>query len=356
MAALMFTQTSRRTWQWQQGALFAFLCALLLLGGCVVDDGASQQRALLALGEQIFHDARFSADGKVSCASCHDPQRHFTDGKPVSSGVFARQGTRNAPSLLDLAGVADFFWDGRETQLEAVVLQPFTNPQEMGLNDLRHVQRIMQDSDAYAKALSAAFPRGQRAPTPENIGAALAAFLRTLQAPAPEAAPTVAAVAMAGTAPNAPSSVQAGRALFTGKAGCANCHILEQAKSHTSDGAFHHAGIGFEKVAGQVHRANEQLKRYDAQNLPLGLVVLRDGQTAELGRFVKTRKAADIGAFRTPSLRHVAHTAPYMHDGSVPTLAVAIERELYYRGLAQGQPIVLTRQEQEDLLQFLQTL
>jgi cytochrome c peroxidase len=150
------------------------------------------------------------------------------------------------------------------------------------------------------------------------------------------------------------SSARRGLALFRGKSGCATCHRLDDPSTLLTDHAFHSAGIGLD-----AHRASlpDIVKRIGALTpTQLGALVSRDPAVAALGRFVVTRNPADIGKFKTPSLRNVALTGPYMHNGSVPTLEAAIDHELYYRGLVEGRVMFLTPDEKTDLLAFLASL
>lgn len=147
-----------------------------------------------------------------------------------------------------------------------------------------------------------------------------------------------------------------GLSLFKGKAACTDCHRLDGSPATLTDNRFHHTGIGFEKVAGNITGMVARLDALEQQGVPLGQAILTNADIAELGRFAKTRRPSDLGAFRTPSLRNVALTAPYMHDGSVVTLEEAVEREIYYRSLARGRPITLTVEEQAQLSAFLRAL
>lgn len=322
----------------------------LALVGCSWSSSQDRATAQAALGQHLFADTRLSADGVVSCESCHSPSRAFTDGRPVSIGVHGARGTRNAPSLGDVRLMKTFFWDGREARLEDAVLQPFTNPLEMGLADRsRLLNKINGDAKYHALAKSAF---GRDTLDAAQVAAALAAYLRSL--PLGQSRYDL-HLGSAGQVPLGEDEL-AGLALFQGKAACADCHRLSETPATFTDNGFHHTGIGFEQVAGNV---TEMVRRLDAtvrNQRPIGEAILADPEVAELGRFAATRRPADLGAFRTPSLRNLALTAPYMHDGSIATLAQAVEREIYYRSLARGRPISLTVQEQRQLLVFLQAL
>lgn len=307
-------------------------------------------KALISLGARIFNDPALSRDGTLSCASCHRSDHAFADPNPTSRGTGGVTGTRNAPSLLDVETSSSFFWDGRETRLESVVLQPFTNRVEMGQPDLHPILQRVRTSEAYRvdrRAVS-----GDRNMTEADLAAALTAFLRSLSG-----SPTrLDDYLRTGDARHLTADELEGLSLFKGKAGCGDCHSLAGTQAALTDNAFHHSGVGFELVAGDITRMTAQLRQIEEQGQPIGQVILADRRIAELGRFSVTRKPQDLGAFRTPSLRNIARTAPYMHDGSVSTLQDAIEREIYYRSLAKGRPISLTVPEQQKLLAFMQAL
>jgi cytochrome c peroxidase len=327
----------------------AWLLTALTACAPAADDNAGAD-ARIALGQRLFEDPQLSADGRLSCAGCHASALRFTDGRPVSIGVGGAQGTRNAPSVNDVGLMTSFFWDGRETRLEDVVLQPFTNPVEMGLADRAALIARVSQGREYRRLLASAY--GDDRVEAGRLVAALSAYLRSL--PLTPTRYDLHRASEPGAALSADEA--AGLALFAGKAGCADCHRLEGAPAALTDNRFHHTGVGFEQVAGNVAAMLQQLDELQRQRKPIGEAVLASPQIAQLGRFAATRRSADLGAFRTPSLRDVASTAPYMHDGSIASLAEAVEREIYYRSLARGRPISLTVEEQRQLLAFLQTL
>lgn len=324
------------------------LLGLAVLCACTRMQGPATVADLETVGAQLFSDPRLSADGAVSCATCHDPERVFTDGKQVSLGVFGRQGTRNAPSLLDLDLFDTFFWDGRETSLDVVVLQPFTNPTELGHDDLQAVLDTLHSIPEYRAGFAAAL--GRERPDAGDLAGALAAFLNSVERGESRYERFLAT----GDPSILTKDEHAGLALFRGKAQCGECHTPDLGAF--ADNRFHHAGIGFERVAGNLAPLLARIDRLESEGEPLGRLVLQDADIAELGRFVATRRPRDLGAFRTPTLRNVANTAPYMHDGSVTTLEEAIERELYYRGISLGRPINLTVEERHQLAAFLRAL
>lgn len=332
---------------------FAWLLSLALLGmiaACQPQTAQQQDAARIALGATLFRDPALSADGQVSCSSCHDPNRAFSSPVALPQGVQGRKGTRNAPSLLDVADMQTLFWDGRENQLETVVVQPLTNQVEMALPALAVASHRLRDP-TYRSMLKAAFPSGKPS-TEETIATALAAYLRSLPKHHSRYDRYLASQGQQGLS----QSEKAGLALFTDKADCASCHRIDDANASFSDHRFHHAGISFERVAGRITPMLARLDALQQQGHVIGQAILTDPDVAALGRFAVTRHPAELGAFRTPSLRNVARTAPYMHDGSVQTLPTALDRELYYRGLARGRPIELTVDERHQLLAFLRAL
>jgi cytochrome c peroxidase len=311
-------------------AFFAALVAHAQVLGLPPLEGRPAAEAIEA-GRRLFLDARLSADGRVSCASCHQPARAFTDGRTTSQGVAGKIGTRNTPSLLNIAFSRHLFWDGRGEALAVHALDPLYNPVEHGLSGADELRRLAAAETA-------------------DVGNALAAFLRTQ---------------IAGDSPfdryyfgkrkNAMSaSAVRGLDLFRGRAGCAACHTIDKESALFTDQQFHSLGIGMDKIERKLPSLAARVRAFDPAKL--GHLVLGDADVAALGRFVATQKAADIGKFRTPSLRNVALTAPYMHDGSVPTLEKAIEIESIYRLLSSGKPVLLSAADQADLIEFLKAL
>jgi len=322
-------------------AKLAVIGLLLLPAGCV----RHAPQANAQLGAQLFNDARLGADGRTSCASCHSSRLAFTDGRTLSVGAFDRIGTRNAPSLLGLSGQGPQFWDGRERTLTAAVMQPFANPREMGHDHIAQALARIAAQPEYREAFGDKIDEA-------DVAGALTAYLLSLDAGTSAFDRAYAS----GDYASMGGDAQRGLQLFEGKAQCASCHRISGKRPSFNDGQFHHASVGFERIAGHIHALQQQLQATRAAGEPIGRLVLSDQDIAELGRFAVTARPQDLGAFRTPSLRNVARTAPYMHDGSVPTLEAAIEHELYYRGLASGQPIKLTVEEQRQLGAFLRSL
>lgn len=334
------------------GALAGALAMLVLHSSSRAQTNPALTAQRIALGKQLFNDPSLSADGTVRCASCHMPEKAYTDGRPVAIGVHGHAGTRNTPSLLNIAAANEtaFFWDGRRTALEQAVLDPVTNPVEMGLRDQAELMRRVMQSSAYRLAFAQAFPGGNGV-TPDAIGLVLASYVRSLT-PSESAFDRY----LHGDRPALNPRAQLGLALFKGKAGCAECHRLEGASPTLTDHAYHRTGVGLDGITAALPALTEGVITRSLQGSAVGDRVATHADEAQLGRFNVTQEPADIGLFRTPSLRGVARTAPYMHDGSVATLEAAIDREVYYRSLQAGRPLNLSVEERLDLEAFLRSL
>lgn len=236
----------------------------------------------IALGRQLYFEPRLSADNTVSCASCHDPKKGWSNGDGTAVGVGGQRGGRGAPTILNSAYHQFQFWDGRAGSLEEQALGPIANPIEMNLPIEEAVQRLSA-IEGYAQQFQAVFgePVNQH-----NLAKAIAAFERTI---------------LSGNAPydrfkagdpNALSEqAQAGMKLFFGKANCSGCH----AGPNFTDNGFHNLGVSFHH------------------------------EKPDYGREGISKLQGDRGAFKTPTLREIARTAPYMHDGSLKTLEDVIE-------------------------------
>lgn len=273
----------------------------------------------VALGRRLFFDPTLSRDLGVSCSSCHRPEHALSDTTAVSLGAHGRVGRRNAPSLFNAAYRTAFFWDGRVTSLEEQVLRPIQDSLEMDLSLDTLVARLGARR-GYRRAFAREFGED---PTPANVARALASYLRTLRSgDAPidryRSGDSAALSAMA----------RRGFQLFGGKAGCTRCHIGPL----FTDGDFHNTGIAWQH-----------------------------GAYGDLGRAIVTGLPDDRGRFKTPSLRDVALTPPYMHDGSKRSLEEVVE---FYDGGGQPnpgldpliQPLRLTLEEKRTVVAFLQAL
>lgn len=288
-------------------------------------------RAKVDLGKQLYFDARLSRDNTVSCATCHHPTQGWTDQAPVSTGIEGQKGGRSAPTVMNRVFGTTQFWDGRAATLEAQAVGPIGNPIEMGFSVEEATARL-NGVPGYALQFERIFSGPA---TPDRIGKAIATFERTvLVGGSPndyyeavtfnldddEGADIRAVYA----AKPLSGAVLRGREVYFGKGRCDACHL----GPNLSDEQFHNLGVGMDQAE------------------------------PDLGRFVVTNKDADRGAFKTPTLRNIADTAPYMHDGSQATLAEVVA--FYNRGGHKNPwlsgkiaPLGLTEGEERDLVTFL---
>lgn len=346
---------------------FFQLIGSIALSGCVAwgalafhnqADSHVDSQALIgqrvALGKQLFNDPHLSADGTIRCASCHIPEKAYTDGRRIAVGLGGQAGTRNTPSLLTIhaAQETSFFWDGRRSALDQAVLDPLTNPVEMGLHDLAELLQRVQQNSGYTQAFAKAFPDTHGSITSEQVATALVDYVRSLHPP--ESAYD--RYALHGDKSALSPRAVLGLAIFTGKGHCAECHRLEGSPATFTDHAYHRTGVGLDAITANLPRLTEGVIQRALQGAAVGNRVATHADESQLGRFNITQDPADIGLFRTPSLRGVSLTAPYMHDGSVPTLNDAIDREVYYRSLQAGHPLQLSMEERTDLKAFLEAL
>jgi cytochrome c peroxidase len=311
-----------------------------------------QTAAKIALGRRLFFDTRLSRNGSVSCATCHQPSHAFADERAVAQGIDKQRGTRNTPSLLNVSFNSTQFWDGRRPSLEAQALDPLTNPLEHGLNDEEDLLSRIRTDRRYLKSFARVFRVDRASIRGKHVAQALASFERTLIAGDSPFDRFLFGHDARALSPGA----QRGLGLFRGPALCSTCHIIGQNGATFTDNDFHSANIGLQRIAPMLADLTTQWATGSPSATSLGQVILSHQDIAALGRFVITLKPADIGKFRTPSLRNVALTAPYMHDGSVATLAEALERELYVRSSQESRPLVLTPCERADLVEFLMAL
>lgn len=303
--------------------------------------------AKVELGKKLYFERRLSVDGTVSCATCHDPRHGFAEPRPVSIGVGGKAGVRNAPTAFDAAFVATQFWDGRAATLEEQAKGPITNPVEMAFPDAAAAEASIAGVAEYGPLFQKSF--GDPKVTLDRIVQAIASFERTLvdvEAPIDRF--------VAGEATAISDSAKRGWALFNGKARCNTCHGHVAAYPLFTDDLFHNIGVAakdvnFKELAGKLASHPEDLQ-----------TLSHEPGINQLGRFIVTKEYKDIGAFKTPHLRNVALTAPYMHDGSEATLEAVIE--FYDKGgnpnpwLDGGmRPLGLTPEERADLVELMKT-
>lgn len=318
----------------------------------------------IALGNRLFHDLRFSSDGTVSCATCHADDKAFTDSPlRTSEGVGKKTGTRNAPTVLNAAYFTSFFWDGRAASLEDQSQHPFLNPVEMGLPTHEPILLVVRSDPFYGELFKKAFGKSGKDITMEEVKKAIASFERTI---------------VAGESPfdrwyfkheaNAISdAAKRGFDVFIGQGRCVSCHVIEQNEALFTDNRFHNIGVGINRIQPDIPRLSAAFLKAKAAGADVDKAVLSDPKTSDLGRFAVTDQFDVIGAFKTPTLRNVAVTAPYMHDGSLKTLKDVVK---HYNdgGKSPGDPSVndylsggirpldLTEQQSNDLVAFMETL
>jgi cytochrome c peroxidase len=325
------------------------------LTASVVPPG-TQTPATLALGEKLFFEPRLSGDGTVACATCHDPARAFTDGRPTSIGIHGHAGQRNAPTILNALYNKTQFWDGRVDTLEQQAALPVTNPDEMGAVSLDDAaSRIASDTD-YRNGFMQAFGR---AANHEDMLSAMAAYERSLvsfDAPFDHF--------IAGETNAISDSARRGWELFNTKARCNLCHaLLDNQRDVTlfTDNDFHDIGIGILKAGVGALAAHAQGILKQQAPLDVDAAAISSEQSV-LGRFLVTRKTADIAAFRTPGLRNVLVTGPYFHDGSMQTLWDVVDHYNKGDGITDPwldqdmQPLALSEAEIDDVVAFLASL
>ena len=306
-------------------------------------------RAKIELGRQLYFDTRLSSDNTVSCASCHHPDEGFGKHTKTGVGIQGQKGGRNSPISYNRILSSLQFWDGRAESLEAQAVGPIQNPIEMGNTHSACVQ-CLQGNRGYAKQFKAVF--GADTITIEHVGQAIASFERVLvtgtspfdYAEAYKAFEKLSqedlaelktddaaayakyeAAAAAAKAHLMSASAKNGRELFfSERVNCAACHV----GANLADEKYHNLGIGM------------------------------DAKEPDLGRFVVTKVEADKGAFKTPTIRNVEHSAPYMHDGSLATLLEVVEH--YNKGgtpnpwlSTKVKPLKLTDAEKQDLVEFM---
>lgn len=311
----------------------------------------------IALGKRLFEDKRFSADGTVSCANCHDPQKAFTDGLPTSEGIKKLKGTRNALTVVNAAYYDSQFWDGRRPSLEEQSKDPLINPIEHGLPSHARVLETIHSDESYTSQFKSVFGVTPQQITIDHVAKAIASFERTIvsgDSPFDR-------YLYGGDKTALSESAIRGLEIYRVKGRCQDCHSIGQTNAIFTDNKFHNVGVGFKRLGTRAIQIANAFRKAKQEGKDIDKAVLGDQEISELGRFVVTLRPSDIGAFKTPTLRNIAVTAPYMHDGSIQTLEEVIE--LYNKGgednpfLDSGiRPLNLTDQEKVDLLAFMKSL
>jgi cytochrome c peroxidase len=279
-------------------------------------DRSDISSATVALGRSLFFDRRLSANGTLSCAMCHVPEQGFAQRElktPV--GLEGRSVRRNAPTVLNAVYQPLLFHDGREISLQTQIWAPLLAANEMANVSAGDVIRRLRTLDDYAERFADAFGRPV---TMETLGLALAAYQSTLIA----GDSPFDRWAFGGDADALSAAARRGYALFVGRAGCSACHLIGTETALFTDHRFHDTGIGYDRAMRAEPLQQVQLAPGVFVDVdPEVGAQLRPRPAPDLGRYEVTRDPADRWKYRTPSLRNVAETPPYMHDGSFATLA-----------------------------------
>ncbi len=272
------------------------------------------------LGRLLFFDKRLSKNNTIACASCHMAEKGFTDGMPVSTGINGLKGGRSAPVSFNRVFSKAQFWDGRAATLEDQSIGPFVNSVEHGFANHDEMVAKMRRIRGYRELFQDVFGREIMI---EDVGRAIASFQRTVLS----GNSAVDRFDIGGEEKALTADAQRGLELFRGKARCTRCH----SGFNFTEEKFHNIGIGW------------------------------DTNTVDLGRYMETKNPQDIGAFKTPTLREIARTAPYMHDGRFKTLEEVVD--FYNQGGIKNPhldntiiPLELTDQEKRDLVAMLKSL
>ncbi|MEL0584996.1 MAG: cytochrome c peroxidase [Candidatus Thiodiazotropha sp. (ex. Lucinoma kazani)] len=317
----------------------------------------------IRLGDRLFHDVRFSADGKVNCATCHEKSKGFTDNLKVSKGFNNLTGTRNAPTVINSAFYTSLFWDGREPDLEGQSKQPFINPVEGGLHDHTPIIEVIRNDQEYLKGFKTVFDIEATDITIDHVAKAIASFERTVisgDSPFDQ-------YLYAGDRSAMTESQVRGLAVFRNKGRCVSCHTIEQTQALFTDNRFHNIGIGFKAIQGKEALTAKEMVKKKQRGADVDVTVLTQLNMSELGRFAVSENVTEVGAFKTPTLRNIDITQPYMHDGSLETLEdvvdfynnggrVAVSDTLSDFQSGGIRPLDLNDQEKNDLVAFMKAL
>lgn len=298
-----------------------FILTFIISGFCFIQH-IEQVNNKAELGKMLFSEKILSKDSSISCASCHKPEFAFADTSAFSTGVGGKLTRRNTPSVLNMKNRPYYFWDGRAANLEMQALMPIQNPGEMALPISEAIERLNTSAE-YSYLFKKIF---KQKPDTKNLAAAFAAYERTLE--------TVDSKFddWSNGLKKLSAQEERGRQIFLGsKAKCFDCHFMED----FTDDSFKNIGL------------------YNGEELH------------DIGRFVITEKETDLGKFKTPGLRNVAVTAPYMHNGMFKTLEEVVE---YYNDPSKvvknainidpalKKPLNLFPNEKAELVAFLKSL
>ena len=310
----------------------------------------------ISLGQRLFFDRRLSADGTVSCGTCHDPALAFTDRKPTSIGIKGRVGQRNAPTVLNALYNKTQFWDGRVNTLEEQAALPIVNSVEMGHANLDAAVAQLAAVEEYQQAFRNVFGRPPNSP---DLMRAIASYERTqlsFDSPFDHF--------IAGDKNAIDESAKRGWELFNNQARCNKCHALTETTRDVTnliDNDFHNIGVLIVRhnVVPLARQAEQLIKTGDTSAIDQAAI---QTDMSALGRFLITKKEPDIASFKTPNIRNVLVTGPYFHDGSQETLWDVIDHYNKGAGLQDPyldqdiQPLALTENDIDDLVAFMASL
>lgn len=311
--------------------------------------------AKVALGHKLFFDRRLSRNDTISCATCHAPDQGFTrNGIARAVGIAGQSGRRNAPTLYNVAYARLLFHDGRETRLERQPWSPLLSGNEMGNPSVRYVLEKIAALADYRGLFESAFHH--RGPTAQTLGMALASYERTLISADSPFDSWYFGNEKDAVAP----AVKRGFDLFLGAADCAHCHVVGDDYALFTDQKLHNTGVGYRHVMTTAAAPRRAAPQSFVSPAPAIVVVAAEPPT-DLGRYEITKRREDRWKYKTPSLRNVALTAPYMHDGSLATLREVVD--FYDRGGIRNpqldpslHPLGLDEKSKEDLVAFLESL
>ncbi len=311
----------------------------------------------IALGRKLFYDRRLSLNNTFSCAMCHIPEQGFSSHEMATAvGIEGRSVRRNSPTIYNVAYATLLFHDGRENTLEQQAWGPLLAHNEMGNPSIGYVIDKIKSLNDYQGLFEQSFSKAADMLT---VGQAIASYQRSLVS----ADSTFDRWFYGKQTSSASASVKRGFALFTGKAGCSACHTVGKKSALFSDNQMHNTGIGFRESMQKtpdkqkIQVAPGVFIEVDAQQL----ATISETKASDLGRYEITQNPDDRWKYKTPSLRNIALTAPYMHNGSLSTLTAVVE--FYNQGGVSNEvldplikPLVLSKGERGDLVEFLQSL
>ena len=310
----------------------------------------------ISLGQKLFFERRLSADGTVSCSTCHNPDLAFTDRKSTSAGIKGRVGQRNAPTILNALYNKTQFWDGRVKTLEEQAALPIVNAFEMGHPNLDTAVAQIASVEEYQQAFQRVFGRPPNGP---DLLRAIASYERTqlsFDSPFDRF--------IAGDNNAIDASAKRGWELFNTQARCNKYHALMETQRDVTvftDNDFHNIGIGIVRhnVVALARQAEQLIKSGDTAAIDRAAI---QTDMSALGRFLITKPEKDTASFKTPDIRNVLVTGPYFHDGSQETLWDVMDHYNKGDGLHNPwldedmQPLALTETDIDDLVAFLASL